>query len=77
MDLLRKHSYVLKLVAVNRINEPLEIGPGPVFKVTCNATNQLSRSVTACSEVKKNKYFYLDFHPPPIMKLSLHLWKTG
>lgn len=53
-DLLRKQSYVLRLVVVNRINEPLEIGPGPVFK-TCNVTNQLPKPVPGCNDVKKNK----------------------
>lgn len=57
-DPLRKHSYVLRLVVVNIINEPLEIGPGPVFKATCNVTNQLSKSVPGCSEVKKINYFW-------------------
>lgn len=59
---------MLGLVVVNRINEPLETGPGPVFKVTCNTTNQLPKSVPARSEVKKINYFWhrqLDFHPTP------------
>lgn len=46
---------MLRLGEVNRINEPLEAGSGPVFKVTCNVTNQLPESLPACSEVKKNK----------------------
>lgn len=40
---------------MNQINEPLQTGPGPFFKVTCNVRNQLPESVPACSEVNKNK----------------------
>lgn len=64
---------MLRLVVVNSINEPLETGPGPVFKVTCNITNQLPKSVPACREVKKNKLLLAQtagFPPTPHQALT-------